>query len=199
MSKGPIFLSASVPERELHRYVSDPDAIRDAVKALTAEVVRDRLLVFGGHPAISTHVEHVARTLRAIDNVHIYQSELFRNLITREARAFPNLIWTPEVPGNRPASLTRMREEMIRAHEFDAAVFIGGMDGLDEEWAIFHHVHGGRAPAFPVASTEGEARWIWRNWVPPQNLPNRPPLPADVVHRLDADTDYRTLFYDLLG
>ena len=199
MSKGPVFLAASVPERNLDTYVPDPMAIREAIRALVAETVRDRLLVFGGHPAISPLVEHAARTLNAIDHVHIYQSEFFRNSIPPVAKAFPNLIWTGEVPGDRAASLTRMREEMIGARPFESAVFIGGMGGLFEEWDIFQRVHGRRAPAFPVASTEGAARLIWRGWTPPQNLPHRPPPPPDVKDRLDHDLDYRLLFRDLLG
>ena len=69
MNKGPIFLSASVPERELDRFVPDPVAIREAVRALVAETVRDRMLVFGGHPAISPLVEHAAQICSATDNV----------------------------------------------------------------------------------------------------------------------------------
>src|SRR5271157_6561633 len=115
MNKGPIFLSASVPERELDRFVPDPVAIREAVRALVAETVRDRMLVFGGHPAISPLVEHAARDLHATDNVHIYQSRFFEKSIPDVAKKFKNLIWTNEVPGDRVASLTLMRNEMIRS------------------------------------------------------------------------------------
>jgi hypothetical protein len=194
MSKGPIFLAASVPEHKLDLYIPDPIAIREAIRALVAEIVRDRLLVFGGHPAISPLVEHAARTLNAIDNVRIYQSEFFRNVIPPVAKKFPNLIWTPEVPGDEVASLTRMREEIIGSQPFAAAVFIGGMEGLDEEWDLFTRIHP-NAPAFPVASTEGAARLIWQNWTPP----NLPSIPADVKTRLDQDVQYRHLFRDLLG
>ena len=109
MDKAPVFLSASVPERELDRFVPDPVAIREAVRALVAETVRDRLLVFGGHPAISPLVEHAAQTLGAMDQVRIYQSEFFRNVIPEVAKKFPHLVWTPAVPGDLKASLTAMR------------------------------------------------------------------------------------------
>jgi hypothetical protein len=194
MSKGPIFLAASVPERDLHLYVTDPIAIREAIRALVAETVRERLLVFGGHPAISPLVEHAARSLNAVDNVRIYQSEFFRKVVPPVAQKFKNLVWTPEVPGNRDASLTLMRTQMITSEPFEAGVFIGGMDGLDEEWQLFTRNHP-NAPAFPVASTEGAARLIWNSWTPPASLN----LPANVKDRLAQDLDYRLLFRDLLG
>jgi hypothetical protein len=193
MDKAPIFLAASIPEHDLDRYVPDPVAIREAIRALVAETVRDRLLVFGGHPAISPLVEHAARTLSAIDNVRIYQSEFFRATIPPIAKAFPHLLWTREVPNDRDKSLTAMREEMIKSYVFAAGVFIGGMEGVEEEWAIFHREHP-HAPAFPVASTEGAARLLWQSWTPP-SLPN---LPPNIRDRLDRDVDYRMLFHDLL-
>jgi len=193
MDKAPIFLAASIPERDLDVYVPEPMAIRDAIRALVAETVRDRLLVFGGHPAISPLVEHAARTLQSVDNVRIYQSEFFRTTIPPIAKAFPFLIWTPEVPGDREKSLTLMRKEMISSQPFAAGIFIGGMEGLQEEWDLFHQELP-HAPAFPVASTEGNARRLWMNWTPP-NIPN---LPPDLKDRLDHDMDYRLLFHDLL-
>ena len=156
MNKGPIFLSASVPERELDRFVPDPVAIREAVRALVAETVRDRMLVFGGHPAISPLVEHAARDLHATDNVIIYQSMYFEKKIPDVAKKFRNLRWTPADPAGQDASLTLMRTQMIHSTPFEAAVFIGGMDGLFEEWTIFTSRYPD-APAFPVASTEGAA------------------------------------------
>ncbi|MBV8557534.1 MAG: hypothetical protein JO116_18380, partial [Planctomycetaceae bacterium] len=78
-----------MPEHELDLYIPDPVAIREAIRALVAEIVRDRLLVFGGHPAISPLVEHAAQTLNAIDNVRIYQSEFFRDVLPPVAKKFP--------------------------------------------------------------------------------------------------------------
>ena len=194
MNKGPIFLSASVPERELDRFVPDPVAIREAIRALVAETVRDRMLVFGGHPAISPLVEHAARDLQATDNVIIYQSMYFEKKIPDVAKKFRNLRWTPADPAGQDASLTLMRTQMIHSTPFEAAVFIGGMDGLFEEWTIFTSRYPD-APAFPVASTEGAARIIWTNWNP-RNLPN---TVADLRTRLDQDLQYRILFRDILG
>ena len=194
MSKDPIFLSAGVPERDLHLYVPDPIAIREAIRALVTETVRERLLVLGGHPAILPLVEHAAAALKAVNNVRIYQSALFRKGMPAASPTFKNLVWTPEVPGDRDASLTLMRTQMITSEPFEAGVFIGGMDGLVEEWQLFKRNHP-NAPAFPVASTEGAARLIWNSWTPPASLN----LPANVKDRLAQDLDYRLLFRDLLG
>ncbi len=193
-SKDPIFLSASVPERETDKYIPDPLGIAEAIRALVAEAVRERLLVFGGHPAISPLVEFAARTLNAIDNVHIYQSEHFRSRIPPVALTFPNLKWTTELGGDMKRSLTHMREEMIGAHPYAAGVFIGGMDGLYEEWDLFAALHPD-VPALPVASTEGAARLLWQSW----NPPSPPVVPVGVKTRLDRDLQYRHLFRDLLG
>ena len=194
MSKGPIFLAASVPERDFHIYVPDPVAIREAIRALVAETVRERLLVFGGHPAISPLVEHAAQSLDAVDNVRIYQSEFFRNVIPPVAQKFKNLVWTPEVPGDQVTSLILMRTQMITSEPFEAGVFIGGMDGVVEEWRLFANHHP-NAPAFPIASTEGAARLIWSSCTMAPSLR----LPAKVMDRLAEDLDYRLLFRDLLG
>ncbi|MFO0956396.1 MAG: hypothetical protein U0800_02885 [Isosphaeraceae bacterium] len=199
MSKPPIFLAASVPERDLDKYAPEPVGIRDAIRALVAEVVRERLLVFGGHPAISPLVEHAARSLQAIDNVRIYQSEFFRASIPPVAQKFPNLTWTKADPQGREASLTAMRNEMISSQEFAAGIFVGGMQGLVEEWEIFARLHPS-TPAFPIASTEGAARNLWNNWLPP----SIPGMPADLnarlalKARLAQDLDYRILFRDIL-
>jgi hypothetical protein len=191
----PIFLSASVPERELDKYIPDPVAIRDAVRALVAETVRTRLLVFGGHPAISPLVHLAAEDLGAVDNVRIYQSEFFRAMIPPVAQKFPHLIWTPAVGNDRKLSLIEMRKQMIDSEPFAAGVFIGGMDGVEDEWLMFTQ-RWPKVPVYPIASTEGAARLLWNNWQPP-SLPNVSPQQLKV--RLAQDLDYRSLFHDLLG
>src|SRR5262245_43336621 len=126
--KDPVFLSASVPTRDPYLQYSDPIAIREAILALVAVTIRERLLVFGGHPAISPLVEHAARSLNAVDNVYIFQSRWFVNVIPPEAKAFKNFTWTPEGV-DRDDSLRIMRTQMIDFRPFCAGVFIGGMEG----------------------------------------------------------------------
>ena len=157
--KEPIFLSASIPDRPPYKQNSDPIAIREAVLALIAVAARERLIVFGGHPAISPLVEHAARSLHALDNIVIYQSERFRNVIPPEAKAFPNLKWT-RAGRDRAESLEIMRREMIGSQPFCAAVFIGGMEGILDECRIFKQLHR-RALILPIASTAGASQELF--------------------------------------
>lgn len=179
----PIFLSASIPDRAPYMENSDPLLIREAVLALVAVMVRKRELVFGGHPAISPLVEHAARTLKSLDNVYIYQSRWFEDMIPGVAKKFENLVWT-ERGNNRDESLRIMRQEMIRSRPFCAGVFIGGMEGIPEECRIFKSLHPGK-PVFPVASTLGAAQ---------QLLETEGPQDIAIREALKTNNRYRELF-----
>jgi hypothetical protein len=189
MPKEPIFLSASIPDRDPYVRDSDHLAIREAVLALVAVTVRERRLVFGGHPAISPLVEHAARSLNAVDNIDIFQSEWFRNVIPPEARAFQNLQWTPS-GANRDDSLDIMRQQMIRSQPFYAAVFIGGMEGILVECRLFKQIHP-NALVFPIASTKGASLMLWDSGEGPQEAGKRNAL----LH----DKKYRALFRHILS
>jgi len=184
----PVFLSASIPDRNLNRYTPDPLAIREAVLALVAVIVREGDLVFGGHPAISPLVEHAARSLKAVEHVHIFQSRWFENLVPPEARAFPNLHWTPR-GRDLTESLRIMRGKMLNFRTFRAGVFIGGMEGVEEECDVFK-LRYSRGQIFPVASTQGAALRLWDRGEGPQD--------AGIRNALATDKHYRALFRRLL-
>src|SRR5262245_483451 len=138
----PVFLSAGIPNADSNEYEPEPDLIRQAILALIAVALPHRKVVFGGHPAISPLVELAARNLGAIDNVHIYQSKLFKDVIPSEAKSFQNLHWTKVIrktsaETTRNASLTEMRKQMIASMQFGVAFFVGGMAGIEEEWDLF--------------------------------------------------------------
>jgi hypothetical protein len=207
-TQAPVFLSASVPDREPDKYLADPVAVREAVRSLVAVVVPERVLVFGGHPAITPLVWDAAYSLSASEFVWIYQSELYLPLVPAQARFFRNLVWTPIQPGadiknpnDREESLKTMRKWMIEQRRlpglrkpfdpFGAGVFIGGMDGVEKEWEMFVRTYP-QARALPIASTEGAARHLWNN-------PSRaPPLPPATWVTLENDLNYRGLFRRLL-
>jgi hypothetical protein len=223
MSADPIFLSASVPNKELQTYVPDPVAIREAVRALVGVVlaVPGRLLIFGGHPAISPMVWEDAESLGAVDRVYIYQSELFRPVVPPQAHFFAalqHLVWTPAVPDpdpkiERAKSLDLMRRAMIERRvldarkvddpsapadfpEYSAGVFIGGMDGIEDEWKRFRGRYS-KAKALLVASTGGAARVLMAD---PGRVPNYPPpsYPSPERYLLERDRRYRFVFRTLL-
>jgi hypothetical protein len=183
-----IFLSASVPDPRRHpRYftTADVSAIREAIVALVSVVLPKDLLIFGGHPAVSPLVLLVAQRLQAIHRVRIYQSEFFRSVVPPESLAFPSIIWTPEIPGDRDASLACMRERMLSDSPLRAGVFIGGMEGVEVESEMFHRLHPGR-PAYAVASTGAAAKLVFDR---------DPAQPSDPGIRLALERDF---VYDAL-
>src|SRR5262245_32307148 len=154
----PVFLSASVPDpkRDPRYYVrADVTAIREAVVALARTVLPQSDLVFGGHPAISPLIARVARDLDLFKRVVIYQSEAYRDVIPPDSLAFDRLVWT-KPHHDKKASLEEMRQQMLSGRTFRAGIFIGGMEGVEEEWKLFRERHQ-HAPAYPIASTGGAA------------------------------------------
>lgn len=169
-----ILLSASVPyKREptdiFEDYVrrSHPDRIREAIDNLCRfSFSRDVNLVFGAHPAISPLVLSAARRFgrEARRRVVIFQSLYFFDKAPKPTldladQQYGTLLWTaacpPDAP-NREASLTWMREVMVRSPKLIGAVFIGGMDGVEEEAALFQEWNPVK-PMFAIASTGAAA------------------------------------------
>jgi hypothetical protein len=188
MTKAPIFLSSSIPDRDPYVGTADPIAIREAILALVAVVVPQRRLVFGGHPAITPLVYHAAVSLDAVDNVDIFQTEWFRGKTPPEAQAFSCLKWTT-AGGDEAASLEIMRREMIESQPFCAAVFIGGMEGIPDECRMFKAYHP-NAVLLPIASTGGATRELWDAGEGPQD----PNIREALLH----DKKYRPLLRKLL-
>jgi hypothetical protein len=54
---------------------------------------------------------------------------------------------------------------MISAHHFDAAVFLGGMEGVETEYDTFRRLHPNK-PAYPVASAGAAARTLFEKYRP---------------------------------
>lgn len=159
-----IFLSASVPDPTRHRRffdTADVIAIRDAVRALATVALPQSLLVWGGHPAITPLIRLVADSLgvQVQEHVWLYQSEFFREIAPSDNDAFAHVVWTEAVDGSRDLSLARMRQEMLRG-PFRAGVFIGGMEGVLDEFEMFRQGHP-EARLLPVASTGAAAREIY--------------------------------------
>jgi len=157
---GALFLSASVPIVGRGDYYKTADVmlIQAAVRALVIVALGRRLIVWGGHPAITPMIWISAEDLGVpyADWVHLFQSRFFKEMFPEENKRFNNITYVDAVGNDRGASLTAMRTEMFKQHKFDAAVFIGGMDGLFEELDLFKKMHP-NALVIPVASTGGAA------------------------------------------
>lgn len=182
MNYPPIFLSASIPlpDREFQDDV-ELKRIRDAILALVT-VCRDqeRMLVFGGHPAISPLVHHAANSLAIINQITIYQSELYKDRMPQSAKEFPQLEWT-EAGQDDKSSQSIMRDAMINPErwQFTHAVFIGGMNGIFDE-AIRFHKNYPEKPMIPLQYTGGATRHL-REFLDSHFLEVAPPRPAWLI------------------
>lgn len=156
-----VFLSASVPLPERNRIffdTADVFLIREAVRALVEVVLPMGRITFGGHPAITPLMSLYARSARIGDgHITIYQSDFFRGEMPRENEDFVDIRYTPNVDGGIAENLKLMRSEMLNSRKFDAAVFIGGMEGVREEAAMFRRLHP-NAKMLPIPSTGAAAR-----------------------------------------
>ena len=158
-----IFLSASVPLIGRGRYheTADPFLIQCAVRELVMAVIKTQQIVWGGHPAITPMIWSICEDLD-IDYskaVILYQSKFFEEKFPEENKHFHNVEFIDAIPGNREASLLRMREAMLSRSDLTSAVFIGGMDGVEVEYEIFRHFHP-TAKVLPVAAPGGAARQL---------------------------------------
>lgn len=164
-----IFLSASIPFKERHeKYYSTADiiAIRDSVIALASLVIPKYRLVWGGHPSITPMIYYVLEKFE-IDiqsHVKLYQSKYFEKIFPIENKEFETVEVTEDL-GELQSSLCLMREKMLGDNEFEAGVFIGGMEGIEDEYKLFKKLNP-KAILLPIASTGAAAKIIYDTLLP---------------------------------
>lgn len=168
-----VFISASVPDPERWNGQVEPLAITDAVTAVARAVLSSELSILtAAHPTIAPLILYVAGDLPDLDGetdrVVLYQSALFEAMIpkaTQQLMRQPILrvVWTPAAPGGDPTdrstwapSLAEMRASMFSDEDIAAAVFIGGMDGIREEYDLVETMVPDVA-RYPVGAAGGEA------------------------------------------
>lgn len=138
-----IFLSASVPSSDSDFYDHcDPMLIQAALRTFLYTVLGRKHLVFGGHPTISPLILAICEDL-GVDNkaaVTIYQSQYFQKEAPKVNARFADLIEV-NAAGTRDSSLAIMTKVMLRRHKYEAAVFIGGQQGIFEEHSQFKNLH----------------------------------------------------------
>lgn len=158
-----IFLSASVPIVGRGNYYesADPFLIQCAVREFVTAALGRRLIVWGGHPAITPMVWAVCEDLGVSFSkaVVLYQSKFFDDIFPEENKHFGNVEYVESVEDDREASLLRMREVMLSREDLTAAVFIGGMEGVVAEHAIFTSFHP-NAKILVVPGPGGAARQL---------------------------------------
>lgn len=199
-----IFLSASIPVSERDtKYMENSDivAIRDAVLALVYFCMFNEIrIVWGGHPAITPLINEAIRQItNNIDCinfskedshniqkfVHIYQSLYFKDKYPKDNEQFKNITFV-ESGSDLSSSLSLMREKMLSEEKYIAGVFIGGMDGVEDEYNLFREKHSS-VPTFPVASTGAASYIIYSS------------AKQDYSSELLNNYAYRALFEKMLG
>jgi hypothetical protein len=193
MAKGElknVFLSASVPFEDRHpKYFESADiiAIRDAVIALVTAVLPKHRLIWGGHPSITPIIYYVMELLglNVQEHVVLYQSKFFEHLFPEDNNRFKNVILT-EKQHDLQSSINLMRERMFSENFFSAGVFIGGMEGIEDEYKSYTSLFP-KSVILPIASTGAAAKIVFEN------------LPIELREdRLVNDYGYMSVFQDLL-
>jgi hypothetical protein len=155
-----IFLSAGIPDpRRSPQYAKSVDtvAISAATTALVYVTLGRRTLVWGGQPSITPMIWTVAESL-GVDYgawVKLYQSRFFADEFPEDNERFKNKTFT-ESMGNREESLSVMRKRMFSDFNFTAAVFVGGAEGVVDEFVLLKRMQP-KARMLPIASTGGGA------------------------------------------
>lgn len=186
-----IFLSASIPLPERHaKYFGTADivAIRDAIIALTTVVLPRYKIIWGGHPSITPLIYYVMErlNLNIQEHVKMYQSLWFEDKFLEDNNKFENIEFT-EKRQDIASSIHLMRERMLSENEYSAAVFIGGMDGIIDEFIMFREKYPNTL-VLPIASTGAASKIVYEDLL----------LDDLKDERLVNDYGYMSLFQNLL-
>lgn len=166
-----VFVSASIPDPARWDGEFDALEITDAVVSLARTfLTAGWRLVSAAHPTIAPLLLYVAAEFPAESDarVIIYQSELFENVLPTATRRFEasgigRLIWTPAAEDNRPIpgewdeSLIIMRHQMLTETAPTAAMFVGGMAGIPDEFQMFSRLYPD-SPTYAIGFPGGAAR-----------------------------------------
>ena len=163
LNQANILLSASFPsgERGDRFKPYDPSGISDAVSAFARAVLSNNgRLTFGGHPTITPLVLMIAREIQIKDSVTVFHSAWFQDMQIPEVEEIRDeqlgyVEWTPSAT-NQEESLQIMRNAMIQRRRYASALFIGGMEGIVEEYEMVKGISP-ETPCVPVAGPGGAA------------------------------------------
>jgi hypothetical protein len=120
------------------------------------------------------------------DHVLLYHSRFFEKHFPEDNNRFQNVIFT-ENTLEKDSSLLLMRKRMFSENTFVAGVFIGGMEGIEDEYKLFRKFHP-EAIVLPVASTGAASKIVYTDFLS-NDMKNK---------RLEDDYAFMSLFQDLL-
>lgn len=163
-----VFLSASFPSGERGKRFEpyDPAAISAAVRALArAIMLAGGRIVFGAHPTISPLILFVAGEFEVEGAIDIYQSARFADQIPEETRRLVELGYgdlhmvDADPSGDLGVSLELMRRAMLTEQDVTAGVFVGGMEGIRDEYDLLAELRPSAA-RLPLTAPGGAARGL---------------------------------------
>jgi hypothetical protein len=159
-----IFLSASVPLKGRKYFKgSDPVLIHAAVRSFAMLALGRRHIVWGGHPTITPMLWAACESVGVeyAKWVTLYQSMYFRDDFPKANAHFRNVQFIDKKK-SRAASLLTMRSTMLRRPGIEAAVFIGGMEGIVAEYRLLQELKPTAQVVF-VGAPGGAARILAQN------------------------------------
>lgn len=184
-----IFLSASVPTPKREYFGTENIfAIREAIISFTKVCVEYGIpFYFGGHPAITPLIWEVAirNTQKTMPLIKIYQSKIFGESIPKEVSDFRNVHFTEAVDGSIKDSVNAMREQMFLENKTECAVFIGGMNGIIDEYNKLKNLYPD-AKYYAFASTGGASFDLYKKIDKPNSL-------------LEGSYAYMSIFREILS
>ena len=160
-------------------------AIKEAIKALVIEVIPRGKIIFGGHPAITPLIASLMADHFPdyADRAILYQSMQFEGQFPPEVASFPNVIYTPKSLAGLAGSLLTMRKRMLSDQQISAAVFVGGMEGVIDEFDLVKEICP-NATLVPLASTGAAALAIFEG--------------GNFTENLKLDITYSTIFRNVI-
>ncbi len=136
--------------------------IQSAVSALATVALGRRTIVWGGHPAITPMLWASAKELgvQYATAVRLFQTKFIpQEDFPEENKNFGNVTYVEAVDSDREKSLLAMRKAMLKSTNFAAAIFIGGMEGINDEYTLFTALHP-NTKCIPIGMTGGAARLL---------------------------------------
>ena len=184
-----IFLSASVPTPKREYFGTENIfAIREAIVSFTKVCAEYGIpFYFGGHPAITPLIWEVAmrNSQKNMPLIKIYQSKIFGESIPKEVGDFKNVHFTEAVGESIKNSVHAMRKQMFRENKTECTVFIGGMDGIKEEYNMLKELYPD-AEFYAFASTGGASYDLYKEIGKPNPL-------------LEGSYAYMSIFREILS
>ncbi|MHA1370262.1 MAG: hypothetical protein ACTSRA_11170 [Promethearchaeota archaeon] len=168
-----VFLSTSIPSKKMDLEITRGGNLGD-IREILCEIIQIILLnnsaiICGGHPSITPIMLSIVRNLKGKLSsnlqpmIYIYQSRFFQDQVPLETiqiekEGIGRIIWTP-AGETLEESLIIMRDRMLSEMRIDAAIFIGGMDGVKIEYEMFKQYYPDQ-PCYIIVFVGGASRNI---------------------------------------